>query len=162
MEAVRCQRDSLSRPMPRFGPVTLVFSSAERQGFPHSRRGTLCLFKRETGHTMSENQDRVSQFVEEAIAITQQLATITGRLSAPERPAIIRNSQNVYGDLQRRRAALVLAPMSEWAIDLLLDGIKTRLGILNESSALSNRTSDENPVYGTVDRCARQKPPASR
>lgn len=90
---------------------------------------------------MNPSQDSAKRFVDEAIAITQRLAVITGRPSAPDRPAIIRDGQNIYQDLLRRRPFLVLSPMSEWAVDLLLDGIKTRLGILTESTVVPPRSS---------------------
>ena len=88
---------------------------------------------------MEANQESAKRFVEEAISVTQQLVAIIGKPSAPDRSMVIERGQNVYEDLLRRRGSLVLSPMSEWAIDLLLDVIKTRLQILTDSSLPPDR-----------------------
>lgn len=81
-----------------------------------------------------EYQEITKRFVEEAVSITQQLAAVVGKFSAPERPAVIRCAQAIYKDLLCRRASLALSPKSEWAVDLLLDGIGARLRILTDSA----------------------------
>ena len=81
------------------------------------------------------NRNTAKQFFEEAISVNQQLARIIRNPSAPEWSPVIRSERTTYQDLLRRRGSLVLSPLSEWAVDLLLDSIKWRLRVLSDSTA---------------------------
>lgn len=78
------------------------------------------------------NRNTAKQFLEEAIYVTQQLARIIRNPSAPDWSSVIRSERTTYQDLLRRRSSLVLSPLAEWAVDLLLDSIKSRLRILSD------------------------------
>jgi hypothetical protein len=90
---------------------------------------------------MNKNQRTGKQFVKEAVSVTQQLDEVVGKPSRPKRPMVIQRGQDVYEDLKRRRVSLVLSPMAEWAVDLMLDGIKSRLQILADSAESAHRDS---------------------
>jgi uncharacterized protein YfkK (UPF0435 family) len=83
---------------------------------------------------MDRDQKTAKQFVQEAVSATRQLDEVIGKPWRPERPVVMQRGQDVYEDLIRRRGSLVLSPMTEWAVDLMLDGIRSRLQILNEST----------------------------
>jgi len=82
--------------------------------------------------TENENRRSATQFVEEAISLFQQLDAVIGKPFLPDRPTVIQSGHTVYQDLLCRRRALVLSPLSQWAVDLLLDGLRNRLQILSE------------------------------
>lgn len=56
------------------------------------------------------NQDDALLFVEEAVALTQQLAHVIGKSDSYDRTGLIRTGKHAYEDLLQRRASLVLSP----------------------------------------------------
>lgn len=113
--------------------MTLVIWPAEHCGLSGRNRGTLCPMPHiEPDLIENENRRVATQFVEEAISLFQQLDAVIGKPFLPDRPIVIQSGHTVYQDLLCRRRTLVLSPLSQWAVDLLLDGLRNRLQILSE------------------------------